>query len=98
MAHMMTRMTRMTGWLDSHDSLARWLAVCQDPHHLRVSKRGRFLLGMMTNCYSFLSLILSIYYLEFDGMFGMILYYSYIYILDFPQDIIKTFTHSEWPI
>ena len=28
MAHMMTRMTR---WLDSHDSLARWLAVCQDP-------------------------------------------------------------------
>ena len=71
-------------------------------HHLRVSKRGRFLLGMMTNCYSFLSLILilglSIYYLEFDGMFGMILYYSYIYILDFPQDIIKTFTHSEWPI
>ena len=31
MAHMMTRMTRMTHWLDSHDSLARWLAVCQDP-------------------------------------------------------------------
>ena len=31
MAHMMTRMTRMTRWLDSHDSLARWLAVCQDP-------------------------------------------------------------------
>ena len=30
MAHMMTRMTRMTHWLDSHDSLARWLAVCQD--------------------------------------------------------------------
>ena len=29
--HMMTRMTRMTHWLDSHDSLARWLAVCQDP-------------------------------------------------------------------
>ena len=29
MAHMMTRMTH---WLDSHDSLARWLAVCQDPH------------------------------------------------------------------
>ena len=29
MAHMMTRMTR---WLDSHDSLARWLAVCQDPN------------------------------------------------------------------
>ena len=28
MAHMMTRMTR---WLNSHDSLARWLAVCQDP-------------------------------------------------------------------
>ena len=28
MAHMMTRMTH---WLDSHDSLARWLAVCQDP-------------------------------------------------------------------
>ena len=28
---MMTRMTRMTHWLDSHDSLARWLAVCQDP-------------------------------------------------------------------
>ena len=28
MAHMMTRMTR---WLDSHESLARWLAVCQDP-------------------------------------------------------------------
>ena len=28
MAHMMTRMTRMTHWLDS---LARWLAVCQDP-------------------------------------------------------------------
>ena len=27
MAHMTTRMTR---WLDSHDSLARWLAVCQD--------------------------------------------------------------------
>ena len=23
--------TRMTRWLDSHDSLARWLAVCQDP-------------------------------------------------------------------
>ena len=32
MAHMMTRMTRMTHWLDSNDSLARWLAVCQDPH------------------------------------------------------------------
>ena len=31
MAHMMTRMTRMTHWLDSNDSLARWLAVCQDP-------------------------------------------------------------------
>ena len=31
MAHMMTRMTRMTHWLDSHDSLALWLAVCQDP-------------------------------------------------------------------
>ena len=31
MAHMMTRMTRMTHRLDSHDSLARWLAVCQDP-------------------------------------------------------------------
>ena len=31
MAHMMTRMTRMTRWLDSHDSLARWLTVCQDP-------------------------------------------------------------------
>ena len=31
MAHMMTRMTRMTHWLDSHDSLARWLTVCQDP-------------------------------------------------------------------
>ena len=30
-AHMMTRMTRMTRWLDSHDSLACWLAVCQDP-------------------------------------------------------------------
>ena len=29
MAHMMTRMTRMTHWLDSNDSLARWLAVCQ---------------------------------------------------------------------
>ena len=26
MAHMMTRMTRMTHWLDSHDSLAGWLA------------------------------------------------------------------------
>ena len=24
-------MTRMTRWLDSHESLARWLAVCQDP-------------------------------------------------------------------
>ena len=34
MAHMMTRMTRMTRWLDSHDSLARWLAVCQDPFRL----------------------------------------------------------------
>ena len=31
--HMMTRMTRMTPWLDSHDSLARWLAVCQGPFH-----------------------------------------------------------------
>ena len=31
MAHMMTCMTRMTRSLDSHDSLARWLAVCQDP-------------------------------------------------------------------
>ena len=31
MAHMMTRMTRITRWLDSHDSLARRLAVCQDP-------------------------------------------------------------------
>ena len=30
-AHMMTRMTGMTRSLDSHDSLARWLAVCQDP-------------------------------------------------------------------
>ena len=30
-AHMMTRMTGMTRLLDSHDSLARWLAVCQDP-------------------------------------------------------------------
>ena len=29
MAHMMTRMTRMTHWLDSHDSLARWLAGSQ---------------------------------------------------------------------
>ena len=28
MAHMMTRMTR---WLDSHDSLARWLAVLSRP-------------------------------------------------------------------
>ena len=28
MAH---KMTRMTHWLDSHDSLARWLAVCLDP-------------------------------------------------------------------
>ena len=27
----MAHMTRMTRWLDSHDSLARWLAVCQDP-------------------------------------------------------------------
>ena len=26
MAHMMTRMTRMTHWLDSHDSLARSLS------------------------------------------------------------------------
>ena len=33
MAHMMTRMTR---WLDSQDSLARWLAVCQDPFYLTV--------------------------------------------------------------
>ena len=31
MAHLMTCMTRMTHWLDSHDSLAGWLAVCQDP-------------------------------------------------------------------
>ena len=39
MAHMMTRMTRMTHWLDSHDSLARWLAVCQDPwsYHVQLS-------------------------------------------------------------
>ena len=29
MAHMMTRMTRTTHWLDSHDSLARWLAGSQ---------------------------------------------------------------------
>ena len=29
MAHMMTRMTRITHWLDSHDSLARWLAGSQ---------------------------------------------------------------------
>ena len=33
MAHMMTRMTRKTHWLDSHvlmhDSLARWLAGSQ---------------------------------------------------------------------
>ena len=36
MAHMMTRMTRMTHWLDSHDSLARWLAVCQDPPQITV--------------------------------------------------------------
>ena len=28
MAHMMTRMTH---WLDSNDSLARWLAVCKHP-------------------------------------------------------------------
>ena len=34
MAHMMTRMTRMTHWLDSNDSLARWLAVCQDPQNV----------------------------------------------------------------
>ena len=34
MAHMMTHMTRMTQWLDSNDSLARWLAVCQDPNLL----------------------------------------------------------------
>ena len=32
MAHMMTRMTCMTHWLDLHDSLAHWLAVCQDPN------------------------------------------------------------------
>ena len=37
MAHMMTRMTRTTRWLDSHDSLARWLAVCQDPSKITVS-------------------------------------------------------------
>ena len=35
MAHMMTRMTH---WLDSHDSLARWLAVCQDPPKILVLK------------------------------------------------------------
>ena len=35
MAHMMTRMTH---WLDSHDSLARWLAVCQDPENVPVKQ------------------------------------------------------------
>ena len=42
MAHMMTHMTRMTQWLDSNDSLARWLAVCQDPYNTdKVSKSQR---------------------------------------------------------
>ena len=40
MAHMMTRMTRMTHWLDSHDSLARWLAVCQDPFMCGVIRKS----------------------------------------------------------
>ena len=39
MAHMMTRMTRMTRWLDSHDSLARWLAACQDPKRTKATKK-----------------------------------------------------------
>ena len=41
MAHMMTRMTRMTRWLDSHDSLARWLAVCQDPNRGAITRHGK---------------------------------------------------------
>jgi len=32
-------MTRMTRWLNSHDSLARWLAVCQDPFEKPVSQK-----------------------------------------------------------
>ena len=43
MAHTMTRMTRMTHWLESHDSLARWLAVCQDP--IRNNLRLNFVLS-----------------------------------------------------
>ena len=37
-SHGSTRMTCMTRWLHSHDSLARWLAVCQDPLCLLLNK------------------------------------------------------------
>ena len=51
MAHMMTRMTR---WLDSHDSLARWLTVCQDPN-IYVGSHKRNVKTMIVNSSNSLS-------------------------------------------
>ena len=60
MAHMMTRMTRMTHWLDSHDSLARWLTVCQDPF------------GVLHLAYSILKFLFSGFILEIIGLWDSV--------------------------
>ena len=57
MAHMMTRMTH---WLDSHDSLARWLAVCQDPF------------GVLHLAYSILKFLFSEFILEIIGLWDSV--------------------------
>ena len=53
LAHMMTRMTH---WLDSHDSLARWLAVCQDP---QVDRLGNIIIYYNTMQKKYPSVIFS---------------------------------------
>ena len=69
MARMMTRMTR---WLDSHDSLARWLAVCQDP--LPVSLK----LHLADNDFgSFHPLILFIFFYIFKFFFQLLDYSNF---------------------